>query len=225
MVRARSPSPDVSLLVRIVCRWGTRSGPSPVDSFYARPSVRSFTFARPLTGRSWLSRCCHVSAPSAFPACTVRDGLESRPEGRQSYFDGSRFRAPARWPPARGDPRAFDAVHDAFNGRLYNFLARLSNRSDAAEDLLEETWLRLVKHARRLRPDTRLVSRHPVCSRVPGTGSPGSPCASHRRPARARKNRACSGTSCTGVPSRPLTRAFACKVRSGRGCDGGGGGD
>jgi RNA polymerase sigma-70 factor (ECF subfamily) len=55
-----------------------------------------------------------------------------------------------------GDPEAFDAVHDAFNGRLYNFLARLSNRRDVAEDLLEETWLRLVTHARRLRPDTRL---------------------------------------------------------------------
>ena len=55
-----------------------------------------------------------------------------------------------------GDPGAFDAVHAAFNGRLYNFLARLSNRPDVAEDLLEETWLRLVTHARRLRPDTRL---------------------------------------------------------------------
>jgi RNA polymerase sigma-70 factor (ECF subfamily) len=65
-----------------------------------------------------------------------------------------------------GDPDAFDAVHDAFNGRLYNFLARLSNHRDVAEDLLEETWLRLVKHAGRLRPDTRLgpwlftVARH-----------------------------------------------------------------
>ena len=55
-----------------------------------------------------------------------------------------------------GDAEAFDAVHQAFNGRLYNFLARLSNRHDVAEDLLEETWLRLVKHAGRLRPDTRL---------------------------------------------------------------------
>lgn len=65
-----------------------------------------------------------------------------------------------------GDPEAFDAVHDAFNGRLYSFLARLSNRRDVAEDLLEETWLRLVVHARRLRPDTHLdrwlftVARH-----------------------------------------------------------------
>jgi RNA polymerase sigma-70 factor (ECF subfamily) len=55
-----------------------------------------------------------------------------------------------------GDSEAFGAVHDAFNSRLYSFLARLSNRRDVAEDLLEETWLRLVTHARRLRPDTRL---------------------------------------------------------------------
>src|SRR5262245_25033938 len=55
-----------------------------------------------------------------------------------------------------GDRGAFDAVHDAFNGRLYNFLARLSNQRDVAEDLLEETWLRLVKHAPRLRQDTEL---------------------------------------------------------------------
>jgi RNA polymerase sigma factor (sigma-70 family) len=54
------------------------------------------------------------------------------------------------------DPRAFDLVHDAFNARLYNFLARLSNRREVAEDLLEEAWLRLVVHAPRLRSDTRL---------------------------------------------------------------------
>lgn len=65
-----------------------------------------------------------------------------------------------------GDSAAFDVVHEAFNRRLYNFLARLSNQREIAEDLLEETWLRLVKHAPRLRPDTRLgpwlftVARH-----------------------------------------------------------------
>lgn len=65
-----------------------------------------------------------------------------------------------------GDPAAFDAVFDAFNRRLYNFLARLTNRRDTAEDLLEETWLRLVVHAPRLQRDTRLaqwlftVARH-----------------------------------------------------------------
>jgi RNA polymerase sigma-70 factor (ECF subfamily) len=54
------------------------------------------------------------------------------------------------------DPEAFDAVHEAFNARLFHFLARLSNRREVAEDLLEETWLRLVSHAPRLRADTRL---------------------------------------------------------------------
>jgi RNA polymerase sigma-70 factor (ECF subfamily) len=55
-----------------------------------------------------------------------------------------------------GDAAAFDAVYDMYNARLYSFLARLSNSRDVAEDLLEETWLRLVVHARRLRPETRL---------------------------------------------------------------------
>jgi RNA polymerase sigma-70 factor (ECF subfamily) len=55
-----------------------------------------------------------------------------------------------------GDPDAFDVVHDAFNARLFNFLARLSRRREVAEDLLEETWLRLVARAAQLRPDTQL---------------------------------------------------------------------
>ncbi len=55
-----------------------------------------------------------------------------------------------------GDTTAFDAVYAAFNARLFSFLVRLSRRRDVAEDLLEETWLRLVAHAGRLRPETRL---------------------------------------------------------------------
>jgi RNA polymerase sigma-70 factor (ECF subfamily) len=56
-----------------------------------------------------------------------------------------------------GDATAFDVVHAAFNPRLFSFLLRLSRRRPVAEDLLEETWLRLVTHAGRLRPDTRLA--------------------------------------------------------------------
>jgi RNA polymerase sigma factor (sigma-70 family) len=55
-----------------------------------------------------------------------------------------------------GDADAFDAVYDEYRARLYSFLVRLSRRRDLAEDLLEETWLRLVEHAGRLKPDTRL---------------------------------------------------------------------
>jgi RNA polymerase sigma-70 factor (ECF subfamily) len=56
----------------------------------------------------------------------------------------------------RGDEAVFDAVYGAFILRLFTFLMRLTRRHDVAEDLLEETWLRLVKHAHRLQPDTRL---------------------------------------------------------------------
>lgn len=55
-----------------------------------------------------------------------------------------------------GDAAAFDAVHQAFNTRLFSFLARLAQSRDLAEDLLEETWLRLVAYAPALRTDTRL---------------------------------------------------------------------
>jgi RNA polymerase sigma-70 factor (ECF subfamily) len=55
-----------------------------------------------------------------------------------------------------GDAAAFDVVHESFNRRLFNFLARLSRRREVAEDLVEETWLRLVARAPRLDRDTRL---------------------------------------------------------------------
>jgi RNA polymerase sigma factor (sigma-70 family) len=55
-----------------------------------------------------------------------------------------------------GEAAAFDAVYDEYHRRLFNFLARVSRRRDVAEDLTEETWLRLVAHARRLDPETRL---------------------------------------------------------------------
>jgi RNA polymerase sigma-70 factor (ECF subfamily) len=54
------------------------------------------------------------------------------------------------------DAAAFDAVYDTFHGALFNFLARLTRRREVAEDLVEETWLRVVRHAPRLRPDTEL---------------------------------------------------------------------
>ena len=56
-----------------------------------------------------------------------------------------------------GDPGAFEAVYEAYRARLFSFLVRLSRRRDVAEDLLEETWLRVVTSARRLDPDTRLA--------------------------------------------------------------------
>ena len=57
----------------------------------------------------------------------------------------------------KGDTGAFDAVYAALHPRLFAFLARLSRRRDVAEDLAEETWLRLVAQIPRLADDTRLA--------------------------------------------------------------------
>src|ERR1041385_6080141 len=54
------------------------------------------------------------------------------------------------------DPDAFDEVYDAYRPRLFAFLLRLSRNRTLAEDLLDEVWLRLVRHADALRPDTQI---------------------------------------------------------------------
>ena len=54
------------------------------------------------------------------------------------------------------DAAAFDDVYDAYRGRVFAFLLRMCRSRPVAEDLLNETWLRLVRHARMLRDDTRI---------------------------------------------------------------------
>jgi len=56
----------------------------------------------------------------------------------------------------RGDTTAFDAVFAGYRRRLYSYLVRMTRRRDVAEDLLQETFLRLAQHAKKLEPETRL---------------------------------------------------------------------
>jgi len=56
----------------------------------------------------------------------------------------------------RGEPGAFDAVFAAYRRRIYGYLVRMTRRRDVAEDLLQETFLRLAQHAKRLAGDTKL---------------------------------------------------------------------
>ena len=56
----------------------------------------------------------------------------------------------------RGEGAAFDATYARLRAPLYGFLARLAGRREVAEELLQETWLRLALHAHRLAPDTDL---------------------------------------------------------------------
>lgn len=57
----------------------------------------------------------------------------------------------------RGDASAFDRVYAAYHARVFSFLLRLSGRRDTAEDLAQETWLKLAKAAPGLREDTTLA--------------------------------------------------------------------
>jgi len=84
-------------------------------------------------------RCTCVEAEDA-----ERRGAEDDPE--RAWLDGLR----------RGDGASFDAVFAAYRRRLYGYLMRMTRRRDVAEDLLQETFLRLAQHAKRLAEDTRL---------------------------------------------------------------------
>jgi RNA polymerase sigma-70 factor (ECF subfamily) len=66
----------------------------------------------------------------------------------QAWCDGLR----------RGETAAFDAVFAAYRRRLYAYFMRMTRRRDLAEDLLQETFMRLAQHAKQLAPDTRLAA-------------------------------------------------------------------
>jgi RNA polymerase sigma-70 factor (ECF subfamily) len=55
-----------------------------------------------------------------------------------------------------GDPAAFGRVYEAYGPRIFRFLARMCGQKDVAEDLYQETWIKLAIHARRLEDDTDL---------------------------------------------------------------------
>lgn len=56
----------------------------------------------------------------------------------------------------RLDAGVIDAVFDAYSGRLNGFLRRSGASVEVAEELVQETFIRLVRHAPRLADDTRL---------------------------------------------------------------------
>ena len=83
---------------------------------------------------------------SRWPVLRVPDGVE--PASDRALVE--RLKA--------GDPSAFDEIYASYHARLFNFLVRLSRNRQVAEDLVEETWMRLVSRAGRLRPDTQLAA-------------------------------------------------------------------
>jgi RNA polymerase sigma-70 factor (ECF subfamily) len=58
----------------------------------------------------------------------------------------------------RGDGDAFDAIYEAYRAPIFGFLARLSGRRDLAEEILQETFVRLGARATALAEDTRIAA-------------------------------------------------------------------
>lgn len=58
----------------------------------------------------------------------------------------------------RGDRAAFDQTYVRYRPRIFGFLRRLAGRRDLAEDLFQETWIKLAAHALRLAEDTDLAA-------------------------------------------------------------------
>jgi RNA polymerase sigma factor (sigma-70 family) len=55
-----------------------------------------------------------------------------------------------------GSVQAFDALYERYRAPLFTFLCRLCGQTSVAEDLFQNTWLKLARSAPRLRPETDL---------------------------------------------------------------------
>jgi RNA polymerase sigma-70 factor (ECF subfamily) len=58
----------------------------------------------------------------------------------------------------RGERAAFRELHARFAQASFGFLVRLAGRRDVAEDLHQEVWLSIARHAARLSADTDLAA-------------------------------------------------------------------
>jgi len=55
-----------------------------------------------------------------------------------------------------GDPRAVDDLVDEYKAPLFAFIIRLVNNRELAEDLFQETWIKVIRSVRRFRGDSKL---------------------------------------------------------------------
>lgn len=53
----------------------------------------------------------------------------------------------------RRDASAFERLYDRYESRLVTFAARMVGRGSVADDVLQETWIRALKHLRAWTPD------------------------------------------------------------------------
>jgi len=57
-----------------------------------------------------------------------------------------------------GDSEAINEIVEQYKGPLFAFILRMVNNHDDAEDLFQETWLRVVRSIRNFRGDSKLFT-------------------------------------------------------------------
>jgi len=55
-----------------------------------------------------------------------------------------------------GDPRAVDDLVDEYKAPLFAFIIRMVNNRELAEDLFQETWIKVIRSVKRFRGDSKL---------------------------------------------------------------------
>ena len=75
-------------------------------------------------------------------------GVHGEVEGDRALVEGLR----------RGEAGAFEAAYGRYRARVHAFLLRLARDASVAEDLVQETWLRLARSATRLDEQTDLAA-------------------------------------------------------------------
>jgi RNA polymerase sigma-70 factor (ECF subfamily) len=58
----------------------------------------------------------------------------------------------------RGDPGAFDTLYRRHRGALFRFILRAIKQRPAAEELFQETWIRVIEASKRYAPQARFTT-------------------------------------------------------------------
>lgn len=54
-----------------------------------------------------------------------------------------------------GDPKVIDDIVETYKGPLFAFILRMTGNHSTAEDLFQETWLRVLRYIRNFRGDSK----------------------------------------------------------------------
>lgn len=101
-------------------------------------------------------RAAHSRAQSPHPPASPPDGAAGSGEGTALTDAASDEALLAAY--AAGDARAFAALYERHERPVYRYFRRHGASAAEADDLLQDTWLAVVRHAGRFEPRARFTT-------------------------------------------------------------------